>query len=72
MKQCKHNMFNSKIPSLNFPVQANFARWEPPHGSFSYQHPWKQYLKVGTAMRSCAYCLEALNSCINNKNQVKF
>ncbi|CAN0840864.1 Aluminum-activated malate transporter 10 [Linum grandiflorum] len=47
---------------------ANFARWEPGHGMFSYRHPWKQYLKVGAALRSCAYCIEALNGCINSTN----
>ncbi|KAK9145699.1 hypothetical protein Sjap_005602 [Stephania japonica] len=49
---------------------ANFARWEPAHGNFSFRHPWKQYLKVGTLIRSCAYCIEALNGCIGSENQV--
>ncbi|KAJ9148127.1 hypothetical protein P3X46_030215 [Hevea brasiliensis] len=48
---------------------ANFARWEPAHGCFSFKHPWKQYPKIGAAMRSCAYCIEALNSCIDSENQ---
>ncbi|KAF2313503.1 hypothetical protein GH714_011284 [Hevea brasiliensis] len=48
---------------------ANFARWEPAHGCFSFKHPWKQYTKIGAAMRSCAYCIEALNSCIDSENQ---
>ncbi|TYH80092.1 hypothetical protein ES332_D03G109000v1 [Gossypium tomentosum] len=48
---------------------ANFARWEPSHGRFNFRHPWKQYLKIGASMRSCAYCIEALNSCINSENQ---
>ncbi|XVF10339.1 hypothetical protein REPUB_Repub07fG0174300 [Reevesia pubescens] len=48
---------------------ANFARWEPSHGQFNFRHPWKQYLKIGAAMRSCAYCIEALSSCINSENQ---
>ncbi|GAA0157805.1 hypothetical protein Leryth_023142 [Lithospermum erythrorhizon] len=47
---------------------ANFARWEPGHGSFKFQHPWKQYLKIGAAMRSFAYCIEALNSCDENQD----
>ncbi|OVA01485.1 Aluminum-activated malate transporter [Macleaya cordata] len=46
---------------------ANFARWEPAHGNFGFRHPWKQYLKIGTMMRSCAYCIEALNGCINSE-----
>ncbi|KAE8681338.1 Aluminum-activated malate transporter 10 [Hibiscus syriacus] len=48
---------------------ANFARWEPSHGRFNFRHPWKQYLKIGASMRSCAYCIEALNSCINKENK---
>nr|POE76280.1 aluminum-activated malate transporter 10 [Quercus suber] len=48
---------------------ANFARWEPGHGPFNFRHPWQQYLKIGSSMRSCAYCLEALNGCINSENQ---
>ncbi|PIA48868.1 hypothetical protein AQUCO_01300043v1 [Aquilegia coerulea] len=46
---------------------ANFARWEPGHGRFSFRHPWKQYLKIGASLRSCAYCIEALNGCINSE-----
>ncbi|XP_040988381.1 aluminum-activated malate transporter 10-like [Juglans microcarpa x Juglans regia] len=48
---------------------ANFARWEPPHGRFYFRHPWRQYIKIGASMRSCAYCIEALNGCINSENQ---
>ncbi|KAL2527763.1 BHLH domain-containing protein [Abeliophyllum distichum] len=48
---------------------ANYARWEPAHGGFNFQHPWKQYLKIGALTRNCAYCIEALNSCINSENQ---
>ncbi|KAL3499173.1 hypothetical protein ACH5RR_038266 [Cinchona calisaya] len=48
---------------------ANFARWEPAHGNFNFQHPWNQYLKIGASMRDCAYCIEALKSCIPHKNQ---
>ncbi|KAM4094832.1 hypothetical protein ACB094_06G224500 [Castanea mollissima] len=50
-------------------VMANFARWEPAHGRFNFRHPWKQYLKIGASMRNCAYCIEALNSCINSEIQ---
>ncbi|KAB1202520.1 Aluminum-activated malate transporter 10 [Morella rubra] len=25
----------------------SFARWEPAHGEFGFQHPWQQYLKIG-------------------------
>ncbi|XP_052192058.1 aluminum-activated malate transporter 10 [Diospyros lotus] len=49
---------------------ANFARWEPSHGAFNFGHPWKQYLKIGAAMRGCACCIESLSSCIDPEVQV--
>ncbi|KAI3812844.1 hypothetical protein L1987_17556 [Smallanthus sonchifolius] len=49
---------------------ANFARWEPAHGQFSFRHPWKNYLKIGMSSRSCAYCIETLTSYLDSKNQV--
>ncbi|KAI3444383.1 hypothetical protein Pfo_001048 [Paulownia fortunei] len=48
---------------------ANFARWEPAHGSFNFGHPWKEYLKVGASLRSCAYCIEALNGSISSDSK---
>ncbi|OVA14746.1 Aluminum-activated malate transporter [Macleaya cordata] len=48
---------------------ANLARWEPPHGRFSFRHPWNQYLKIGSLIRNCAYCIEALNGCIYSEIQ---
>nr|GEX75800.1 hypothetical protein [Tanacetum cinerariifolium] len=44
--------------------EANLAKWEPAHGRFKFRHPWKQYLRVGASMRSCAYCIETLNGFI--------
>ncbi|CAH8389992.1 unnamed protein product [Eruca vesicaria subsp. sativa] len=46
-------------------AMANLARWEPAHGSFNFRHPWQQYVKIGAAMRRCAYCLENLSICMN-------
>ncbi|KAI5667001.1 hypothetical protein M9H77_16854 [Catharanthus roseus] len=46
---------------------ANFARWEPGHGEFLYRHPWKQYLKIGTLIRQCAFRIEALNGYLNSE-----
>ncbi|XP_009600330.3 aluminum-activated malate transporter 10 [Nicotiana tomentosiformis] len=48
---------------------ANFARWEPAHGKFNFRHPWKQYLKIGASMRSCAYCIETLHGGINSNTE---
>ncbi|KDP46600.1 hypothetical protein JCGZ_04534 [Jatropha curcas] len=44
---------------------ANLARWEPCHGRFRFFHPWKQYLKIGSLARECAYKIEALNNYLN-------
>ncbi|XP_010556613.1 PREDICTED: aluminum-activated malate transporter 10 [Tarenaya hassleriana] len=60
-------VLNSKGPEESM---ANFARWEPAHGSFNFRHPWKQYLKAGASMRRCAYCLENLTICINSETEV--
>ncbi|KAF5734959.1 hypothetical protein HS088_TW15G00458 [Tripterygium wilfordii] len=54
----------------NEETMAKFALWEPAHGQFNYKHPWKQYLKIGASIRSCAYCLEALNACINSDHKI--
>ncbi|KAF8045447.1 hypothetical protein N665_4911s0001 [Sinapis alba] len=51
-------------------TQANLARWEPAHGSFNFRHPWQQYVKIGAAMRRCAYCLENLSICMNYETEV--
>ncbi|XP_019169831.1 PREDICTED: aluminum-activated malate transporter 10-like [Ipomoea nil] len=50
-------------------TMANFARWEPAHGQFNFQHPWKQYLKIGASIRACACCIETLHSCINQETK---
>ncbi|VFQ71422.1 unnamed protein product [Cuscuta campestris] len=49
---------------------ANFARWEPGHGRFKFQHPWKQYLKIGTLTRQCASRVEALNGYLSSQLQM--
>ncbi|XP_042405011.1 aluminum-activated malate transporter 10-like [Zingiber officinale] len=48
---------------------ANLARWEPAHGRFGFRHPWKQYLKVGSSTRHCAYCVESLHASLNSKTK---
>ncbi|KAG6427223.1 hypothetical protein SASPL_111465 [Salvia splendens] len=49
---------------------ANFARWEPAHDKFNFGHPWLEYVKVGASLRSCAYCIEALNGSMNSEAKV--
>ncbi|KAJ4910266.1 Aluminum-activated malate transporter 10 [Raphanus sativus] len=51
-------------------AMANLARWEPAHGSFNFRHPWQQYVKIGAAMRRCAYCLENLSICMSYEAEV--
>ncbi|MCE0480937.1 hypothetical protein HAX54_038246, partial [Datura stramonium] len=48
---------------------ANLAGWEPPHGAFKLNHPWKQYLKIGCLVRKCACHLLALSGHLNSKSQ---
>ncbi|CAN6444962.1 unnamed protein product [Victoria cruziana] len=59
-------VFDSKTKEESL---TNFARWEPPHGKFGIGHPWKQYLKVGSMTRKCAYCVEALDACIRSDSK---
>ncbi|KAH0732836.1 hypothetical protein KY289_004024 [Solanum tuberosum] len=48
---------------------ANLAWWEPPHGGFKFNHPWKQYLKIGNLVRKCVCHLLALSNHIDSKSQ---
>ncbi|KAK9290454.1 hypothetical protein L1049_008624 [Liquidambar formosana] len=64
--QAYKSVLNSKTTEANL---ANFASWEPAHGSFQFRHPWKQYLKIGDFTRQCAYQIEALNCYINSEIQ---
>ncbi|KAF3672955.1 Aluminum-activated malate transporter 8 [Capsicum annuum] len=48
---------------------ANFAGWEPPHGPFKLEHPWKEYLKIGDLVRKCACHLLVLNGNLNSKSK---
>ncbi|KAJ4833389.1 hypothetical protein Tsubulata_028191 [Turnera subulata] len=54
----------------NEETMANVAGWEPFHGRFKFRHPWKQYLKVGTTTRQCAYKIEALSCYIGSNIQL--
>ncbi|KAG6412141.1 hypothetical protein SASPL_124810 [Salvia splendens] len=57
------SVLNSKATEESL---ANFAWWEPPHGKFKFNHPWKQYSKIGALTRECACLIESLN--INTKS----
>ncbi|EPS68168.1 hypothetical protein M569_06608, partial [Genlisea aurea] len=45
---------------------ANFAKWEPGHGSFRFYHPWKQYLKIGQCARQCGSTIDTLIGSLNS------
>ncbi|KAL9228619.1 hypothetical protein vseg_004175 [Gypsophila vaccaria] len=47
----------------------NFARWEPRHGRFKYDHPWTVYKKICDLTRDCATKAEALQSILHSHSQ---
>lgn len=60
------DVLNSKASEESL---ANFASWEPKHGTFGFNHPWKQYVKVGGMLRHLAYCVVALHGCLHSQHQ---
>ncbi|XP_020575909.1 aluminum-activated malate transporter 1-like [Phalaenopsis equestris] len=64
--QSYKSVLNSKATEDSL---ANFARWEPGHGPFSFRHPWNQYLKIGAITRQFACSIEALNAYISTLQQ---
>ncbi|KAG6430690.1 hypothetical protein SASPL_108762 [Salvia splendens] len=61
--QIHKSVLNSKATEESL---ANFAWWEPSHGRFKLNHPWKLYLNVGGIVRQCACHIEILSGCITN------
>lgn len=66
IRQGYRNVLDSKTSEESL---AAFASWEPRHGKFRFRHPWKQYVKVGGALRHMAYSVVGLHGCLRSEIQ---
>ncbi|KAL5701761.1 hypothetical protein ACHQM5_027069 [Ranunculus cassubicifolius] len=48
---------------------ANFAKWEPWHGKFGFNHPWEKYLRIGDSLRELATYISFLKECLQSTQE---
>ncbi|KAK2405568.1 aluminum-activated malate transporter [Trifolium repens] len=64
--KCYEAVLDSKTKDETLALQAN---WEPRYSRCCHRIPWKQYAKVGAALRHFSYTVVALHGCLQSEIQ---
>ncbi|RWR75032.1 aluminum-activated malate transporter 9-like protein isoform X3 [Cinnamomum micranthum f. kanehirae] len=65
-----HNLVVKIFMVVANSLEGGFATWEPPHGPYKMmRYPWKNYIKVGGALRHSAFMVMALHGCLLSEMQ---